>query len=345
MHMSDALLSPAVGGAMWAVTGTAIAISSRAMSRSASSASVPLMGVMGAFVFAAQMINFAIPGTGSSGHFAGGVLLALLLGPHAAFLTMASVLTVQALMFADGGLLALGTNIFNMGLLPCFVVYPLLVAPLMGRKPGTLRYRAAIWISAIIALQLGALGVVLETTVSGIAELPFSTFMLAMLPIHLAIGIGEGLITLAVIEFVRRAEPGMFADASIANASASRQTVGMLAVLALLTGGVLSWFASSHPDGLEWSVARITGKAEPAETTGQVHELAARIQKTTAIMPDYAFATVTAAKAEEHGESWGKPDAGTSVSGLTGGLATLLVAGIAGWLLRRRELLKGAPPR
>jgi cobalt/nickel transport system permease protein len=168
------------------------------------------MSIMGAFVFAAQMINFGIPGTGSSGHFTGGVLLAMLLGPYAAFLTMASV---QALLFAGGGLLALGANVFNMGFVPCFIVYPLLLTPFARADASPLQRRAAIMSGAVLALQLGAFGAVLETSLSGIAELPFSTFVLAMMPIHLAIGIVEGLITLAVLEFVWKAEPEMAAAA------------------------------------------------------------------------------------------------------------------------------------
>lgn len=341
MHMADALLSPAVGGAMWVVTGAAVAVSSRAMTRSMDTSRVPLMGVMGAFVFAAQMINFTIPGTGSSGHFAGGLLLAMLLGPHAAFLTMASVLTVQALIFADGGLLALGANIFNMGFVSCFLVYPLLTAPLAG-APGTMRYRAVIWISAVAALQIGALGVVVETTASGIAELPFSAFVLAMLPIHLAIGIGEGVITLAVVEFLRRAEPGIFAPAP---AGGVRQGVVVMATLALVVGGVLSWFASTHPDGLEWSLERMTGKPEVTASTDSAHQLAAHIQSSTALLPDYSFPAEKkggAAESEGEGDSWGTPNAGTSVSGLAGGLMTLVLAGLAGWLFRRRQPLDGA---
>ena len=104
MHMADALISPAVGGVMWAATAAAGAVSVRALARSKDERRLPLMGVMGAFVFAAQMITFSIPGTGSSGHLGGGLLLAALLGPYAGFLVMASVLAVQALFFADGGL-------------------------------------------------------------------------------------------------------------------------------------------------------------------------------------------------------------------------------------------------
>ena len=93
------------------------------------------MGVAGAFVFAAQMLNFAIPGTGSSGHLGGALLLAILLGPEAAFLVMASILAVQALFFADGGLLALGCNIFNLGFFPAFVAYPLVYRRIVGDGP------------------------------------------------------------------------------------------------------------------------------------------------------------------------------------------------------------------
>src|SRR5512138_2943361 len=125
MHMADALLSPAVGGTMWAVSAGTIAWCSTKVRTGLDEKRVPLMGVLGAFLFAAQMINFSIPGTGSSGHLGGGLLLAVLLGPHAAFLVMASVVAVQALLFGDGGLLALGCNAVNLGLLPAFVALPL----------------------------------------------------------------------------------------------------------------------------------------------------------------------------------------------------------------------------
>ncbi len=121
MHMSDALLSPAVGGAMCAASGALLVHCARRVAREDDPAKTPLMGVLAAFVFAAQMINFSIPGTGSSGHLGGGLLLTILLGPHRAFLAIASVLVVQCLLFADGGLLALGCNIFNLGFFPAFV--------------------------------------------------------------------------------------------------------------------------------------------------------------------------------------------------------------------------------
>lgn len=122
MHMADALVSPIIGGVMWSASIGTLSYSIKKVQMNIDYAKVPLMGVMGAFVFAAQMINFSIPMTGSSGHIGGGILLAILLGPHAGFLAITSVLIIQALFFADGGLLALGCNIFNLGFLLAFLL-------------------------------------------------------------------------------------------------------------------------------------------------------------------------------------------------------------------------------
>jgi cobalt/nickel transport system permease protein len=342
--MADALLSPEVGGALWVATGATIAVASRKLKRRMEPHHVPMMGVMGAFVFAAQMINFTIPATGSSGHFAGGMLLSILLGPHAAFLTIASVLVVQGLFFADGGLLAMGANIFNMGFVACYLVYPLLYRPLAGSQAGPARRRFAVWLGAVAALQLGALGVVMETKASGIAELPIGSFLAAMQPIHLAIGVVEGLITVAVIEFVTRAEPGLLAALGpVTRPTPSpfpRRALAGLGILAIVGGGFVSWFASAHPDGLEWSIARLTGEPELITRDDAAHRAAARIQEKSAILPDYSFPAAEREKAapgENDESAWGGPDAGTTVSGLVGGGLTLLIAGLAGWLLRRRS--------
>src|SRR5512138_2825349 len=136
MHMADALLSPAVGGAMWAASAGTIAYCAKKVRAELDDSKVPLMGVLGAFIFAAQMINFSIPATGSSGHLGRGLLLAILLGPCAAFLTIASVLVIQALFFADGGLLALGCNIFNMGFFPAFITYPFIYKKIACNNPS-----------------------------------------------------------------------------------------------------------------------------------------------------------------------------------------------------------------
>ncbi len=282
MHMADALVTPSVAGAMWAVSAAAIAFSSRKVHNDLDERRVPLMGVLGAFIFAAQMINFTIPGTGSSGHLGGGVLLAVLLGPHAAFLTISSVLFVQAFFFADGGLLALGCNIFNIGFLPAFICYPLLYRPLAGTTASAGRRGAAAVVTAVTALQAGALGVVLQTTISGIAQLPFSIFLWLMLPIHLAIGLVEGVVTAALLTFISKARPDIL-DATPQPGMAARRSTGPVLISFLLaaavTGGVVSWFASEKPDGLEWSIAKASGQEELPLPEGKMHRLMGRSRK------------------------------------------------------------------
>ena len=163
MHMADALVSPAVGVAMWAVSAGLVVYSSKRISQDGLNSRTALMGVLGAFVFAAQMINFTIPVTGSSGHLGGGLILSILLGPYAGFIAMASILTVQALIFGDGGVLALGCNIFNMGFWTCFVVYPLIYKKIAGNNPTQGRIVTGSMLAAVIGLQLGSFSVVMET--------------------------------------------------------------------------------------------------------------------------------------------------------------------------------------
>nr|WP_303721323.1 energy-coupling factor ABC transporter permease [Malonomonas rubra] len=341
--MADALLTPAVGGTMWAATAGTIAYCSRKVKLEMDDSKVPLMGVLAAFIFAAQMINFTIPGTGSSGHLGGGMILAILLGPYAAFLAMASVLTVQALFFADGGLLALGCNIFNLGIFPCFIAYPLIYRPLVGESPSQRRIFLAAIVSAVFGLQLGAFGVVLETVLSGVSSLPFNTFVSLMQPIHLAIGIVEGLVTAAVVLFVWKARPEIlkYADSarSLCGLSLKKVLVG-LAIVTVVTGGSLSWFASANPDGLEWAILGVTGSEEVEEGESGLHAALAWLQECFAFLPDYGFAqpeTSSEKVAEEAAEAWPAVDAGTSVSGLIGGIMTLALAALIGLLLKRRQ--------
>lgn len=337
MHMADALISPAVGGTMWAATGALIGVSARRLQRRFDDRRVPLMGVAGAFIFAAQMINFTIPGTGSSGHLGGGLMLAILLGPYAAFLTIASVLTIQALFFADGGLLALGCNMFNLGVFPCFLAYPFLYKPLAGKTPTKGRIMLASLFAAVIGLQFGALGVVMETMLSGISALPFRTFVMLMQPIHLAIGIVEGLATAAVVLFINEARPELFATPANA-ADAPRRSLKPvmigLGLAALVTAGMLSWFASARPDGLEWAMFRAAGTEGLESPSTGVHASLAAVQSATAILPDYDFKQGESA-AKEGEEAWPAVKAGTSVAGLVGGALMLLIVTGIGAVIRK----------
>ncbi len=242
------------------------------------------------------------------------------------------MLVVQALFFADGGLLALGCNIFNLGFFPSFVAYPLIYKPLAGTRPNSGRILAAALCSAVAGLQFGAFAVVLQTVLSGVSALPFGTFTLMMQPIHLAIGIVEGLVTAAVVTFVWKARPEVLSAKPLTGVSL-RQVLCGLTVAAVITGGVLSWFASSHPDGLEWSIARVTGAEEGvAAPETPLHRSLPRVQEKSALLPDYGFKATGEAGHETSGG--GVADAGTSVSGLVGGLLTLVLALLGGVALK-----------
>ena len=182
----------------------------------------------------------------------------------------------------------------------------------------------------------------LETRLSGISDLPFGAFLLLMQPIHLAIGIVEGLVTAALVAFVWQARPEILALAAETEAEGARSLKPVLIALvvaALVTGGMLSWFASAHPDGLEWALFRTTGKEELAAPGGGAHESLARLQERTAFLPDYGFkesreGEAAAEEPAQGAEAWPAVSAGTSVSGLVGGAMVLLLAGATGLVLR-----------
>lgn len=333
MHMADALISPAVGTAFLAVSAAVGSWSVHRLRRENNDERIPLMGVMGAFVFTAQMINFSIPGTGSSGHLGGGLLLAAILGPYGAFLTIAAILTVQALFFGDGGLLALGCNIFNIGFFPCFVAWPLIFKPLMGSGASRKRTFWGAVAGAVLALQAGAFSVVLQTVLSGRTELPFGTFTLLMQPIHLAIGLVEGLVTAAIVLFMLEHRPETLHGMGGTPAGVirlRRNSAVVIAVLALVTGTVFSSFASGDPDGLEWSLMQASG-LESLESDSVLHGFSAALQNFTALLPEYGF------KAPAPAHAAGPIDTGKSLSGLVGGAVTLLFLTAAGMVLRKKH--------
>lgn len=287
MHMADALVSPPVAVTAGVAAAALIVAASSKVSKIRRDDLLPTMGVMGAFVFAAQMINFTIPGTGSSGHIIGGVLLAALLGPWAAFITLASVLIIQCLVFADGGLMALGCNLINMGAMSCLVAFPFIYKPIAGRSLKAGRIMLASVTACIVGLELGALLVTAETELSGITALPAGKFLLFMLPIHLAIGLGEGLATGAVLCFVAKYKPDMLYNARRPDGNPyeskgippkTKIVLCVLAGIALAMAVSFTWIASSNPDGLEWSISRLTGNTE----------LAPAVSPVTAVMPDYS---------------------------------------------------------
>jgi cobalt/nickel transport system permease protein len=191
---------------------------------------------------------------------------------------------------------------------------------------------------SILALQMGAFGVVLETFFSGISELSFSTFVLLMQPIHLAIGMVEGLVTAAVVSFVWKAHPEILAPApSVPPARVhSHKPLWLgLALFALVAGGMLSWFASTHPDGLEWSVKGVTGKTELEAPQEGTHGALAWIQEHLSFLPDYDFKKAEEEKAAKKEEIWPDVNPGRSLAGVLGAAITLLLVGAIGFGLKK----------
>lgn len=316
MHMADALVSPPVAAVMGAASVGVIAYSVYKVKKQSAAPDIagalgesdnkkiPLMGVMGAFVFAAQMLNFTIPGTGSSGHICGGMLLAAMLGPYHAFLSMAVVLLLQCLIFADGGLMALGCNIWNMAFYACFAGYFLFYKPIARNKFSRSRIMFGSVLACVLSLQMGSFSVVLETLVSGITKLPFAAFAALMQPIHLAIGLVEGVLTGLVLIFVYEARPELLHASSGKNRLSFGKVVAVFAVFAVIFAGGVSLLASSNPDGLEWSIGKTAG-TEGLDAEGEAYDKAENIVDKTALLSDY---TVDGSE---------KP-AGTSAAGIIG---------------------------
>jgi cobalt/nickel transport system permease protein len=220
------------------------------------------MGVTAAFVFAAQLINFPVAG-GTSGHLVGGVLAAVLLGPSAAVIVMTAVLTMQCLVFGDGGLLSLGANILNMGVIhPMvgFAVYKVVVGLPSARRPGDVRRVAAVAFASWVATVVAAATCAGELALSGVAA-P-GLVLLAMVGVHLAIGLGEALITALVVASILRLDRALLERPRAASPLSSSPVVVLGLAASLGVALFLSPFACPWPDGLGRVVARLG--VEPA---------------------------------------------------------------------------------
>jgi cobalt/nickel transport system permease protein len=215
-----------------------------------------------------------------------------------------------------------------MGVIPCLVVYPLIFKPILKQGFSVPRIALAALVSVVAGLQLGAFGVVLETLFSGITALPFSTFVVLMQPIHLAIGIVEGIVTALVLEFVYKMQPEILETSErsvpLGETVPVKKVLIILGALTIVVGGLLSLFASAYPDGLEGAMENTAGTAE-LEAEGPVFRGAQAVQEATSFMPDYNFAG-----AEEDA-----PPVGTTVAGIVGAVLTCLLAGGAGFAIYR----------
>ncbi|KPK47964.1 MAG: hypothetical protein AMJ77_01460 [Dehalococcoidia bacterium SM23_28_2] len=206
MHIPDGFVSGPVAGVGFVLAGVAIGFAVWRTNRTIGERFVPFMGVMAAFIFAAQMMNFPVAG-GTSGHMVGGALAAILLGPWAAMIAMTAVVGVQALVFQDGGLAALGANVFNMSVVACLVGYVVYTAFIrFSHIAPWVRYVAA-FAAAWFAVELAAIACSIELALSDTS--PLTVALPAMVGVHAAIGVGEGLITVAAVAFVTATRPDL----------------------------------------------------------------------------------------------------------------------------------------
>jgi cobalt/nickel transport system permease protein len=317
MHMANELLCPEVAIGLILLAGICVLMASSRTRSAFDPAKVPLMGVMGAFVFAAQMINFPIlPGT--SGHLGGGVLLAILLGPHAATLVMASILIIQCLIFQDGGLLALGANLLNLGVIPCYLGYACFHA-FAGKRPGPGCLYLAVFGASTIGMLVGAACVPFQVLWSDRITVPLTTFMAVMVGLHVLVALGEALITFLVIAYLAQVRPQLLGQLTeqwgTSNVRLKPAAVlASLLVAALLLGGLVSLWASESPDALETATA--PDKKMIAVTDDETSRAVDQFHEKLSPLSDYEF---------------------TSFSGILGTLVTLVVVWGIGVALRRRS--------
>jgi cobalt/nickel transport system permease protein len=308
LHIPDGFLNLAVSLVFWALTIVFVAVAVRKTPGQFGERQVPLMGVMAAFIFAAQMINFPVAG-GTSGHFLGGALAAIVLGPWAGILVMTAVVAVQGLVFQDGGLIVMGANIFNMGILTALVGYGL-HRGVIGRRRGV--RLAVVGVAAWLAVLAAALVTSFQLWLSGTSAL--RVVFPAMLGVHLIIGLGEALITVAALAFIEQTRPDLLDEKEKARGGKGWVLAGALLAVAVV---ILSPLASASPDGLE-RVAEDLGFLE------------AGLDAPYQIIPDYTLPFL------------GETALSTILAGLIGALiVAFLLIGLI-WILRRRSARRPA---
>lgn len=307
MHIPDGFLSTLVAVILWVISIGVIAYALRQAGKELSERQVPLMGVLAAAIFAGQMLNFSVTG-GTSGHLLGAAIATILLGPWAGVVVMTTVVSIQALIFQDGGLLALGGNLFNMaiiGVAVSYFVYTSIQKVARGKTWGIFVGGAlAAWFSIVIA----ALACALELAASGTS--PANVAVPAMGGIHMLIGLGEAGITVGALAFLYAARRDLLRIGEAAPKGGAAVWTGGLVIAILLA--VFSPLASAHPDGLEW-VAEQKGFLESAQ------------EPLYNIIPDYVFPGIS------------NEALATIVAGIAGTLIVFGVAvGLAFW--RRRKI-------
>ncbi|MFH1616271.1 MAG: energy-coupling factor ABC transporter permease [Planctomycetota bacterium] len=329
MHMQNELLSLPVAAGTIAVAAVSLGSLCRKAGKALSSQTRVLMGLLGAFVFAAQMVNFPLPlMPGTSGHMVGAVLLAIILGPNQAAITLASVVIIQCLVFQDGGLIALGCNIINIAIVPSYVGYYMYRLLQRRRTSPFSEYLSAVFAS-IAALAAGAVLVPIQAALSGVLLIPFHTFLFTMLAVHLLIGLIEGIITASVIAYIRKVRPDILhTSVQTLGPVSSKAFYCMLIISIVIIAAGLSLFASDLPDGLEWSYKERPD--QPAferviKNPGAAVVAADRLQQKYSPMPDYTLR----AEAVKDAPAW------QSFAGIAGSALTMGLVWLTAFLLRK----------
>ncbi len=311
MHAPDGFLAPQVAAITALLSLTVIGLGLRMSANQLGDRQIPLAGVAAAFIFAAQMVNFPVA-SGTSGHLMGAALAAILLGPWVGSLVVAVVVVVQALIFADGGLTALGYNTLNMAVVPAFggwAVYRLFRRVLPSNRGGVI---GASGLAAGVSVVLSAMMFSLEWLFGATAPVPFDTVFGAMVSVHVLIGVGEAVLTALVLSAVLAARPDLVTGAQDLNAAqlgaepkvGGRAFVFGAVLVALFVALGVSQFAADTPDGLE-RVAADNGIVATDSTNGV----------SNGVFADYATRGIS------------DPDLSLAVAGGTGVAVTLLV----GW--------------
>ncbi|MFJ4899831.1 MULTISPECIES: energy-coupling factor ABC transporter permease [unclassified Streptomyces] len=275
MHVPDGFINPPVSAVAGVVAAGAVAVSLKGARRELDEKTAPLAGLVAAFIFAVQMLNFPVA-AGTSGHLLGGALAAILVGPYTGILCVSVVLLMQGILFADGGLTALGVNILDMGIVTTVVAYALFRG-LTGLLPRTRRsMTVASFVAALVSVPAAACAFTLMYWIGGTTDIPIGKVFTAMVGVHVLIGIGEAVITALTVGAVIAVRPdlvhgargltaplklridGELVDAParepVAAAPAARSNRGLWAtglVTALVLAGFVSFYASANPDGLE----------------------------------------------------------------------------------------------
>jgi cobalt/nickel transport system permease protein len=247
MHIPDGFLSVTISVLLWLVAIIVIGYALKHVGIDLGERQVPLMGVLAAAIFAGQMLNFAVAG-GTSGHLMGAAIATILLGPWAAMLVLTCVVSIQALIFQDGGLLVLGANIFNMAIIAVVVSYMVYRSIQKLAKGQSWGIFVGGFIAAWLSVEAAALATALELAISGTS--PANIAILAMGGIHALIGIGEGLITVGALAFLYASRRDLLKTGKVTLANENLVWVIGLALALLLA--IASPLASVHPDGLEW---------------------------------------------------------------------------------------------